>query len=67
MMTTKQARETRRAELVETHNIALSIKRLQEVAGHDAMRWRRSLYHALGMNYIDTRVMEEVRKALGLP
>lgn len=61
------ARKTDRVELVETHNLALSLKRLQQCP-HDEGRWRRALYHAIGMSHSGTReLIEKVRQALGLP
>ena len=47
MKTTKQQRETRLNELVETHNLALSLKRLEEATPFDHGRWERALYHAI--------------------
>lgn len=63
---TKQLRETRKAELVETHNIALSIVRLQG-APYDDGRWRRALYHAIGMAGLNRNEREKLRIALELP
>lgn len=59
-------KETRKVELVETHNIALALDRLR--GGHyDRERWRRALYHALTMTDSGREVCEKVRVALGLP
>lgn len=63
----KQLRETRKAELVETHNIALSLDRLGG-APYDSHRWRRALYHALAMNGAPGHnMLEKIRIALELP
>lgn len=67
MKTTKQQRETRLNELVETHNIALSLGRLTS-GPHDTERWKRALYHALTMDgSASTGALEKIRVALGLP
>jgi hypothetical protein len=62
----KPLRETRKIELVETHNIALSIERLRH-GPYDTERWRRALYHALGIASVGRGVIEKVRQALELP
>jgi hypothetical protein len=65
--TAKQQRETRLTELVETHNIALSINRLGG-APYDDGRWRRALYHALSMSDQAHRdILVKIREALDLP
>ena len=58
---------TDKTELVETHNLSLALKRLQDGGGgYDDGRWRRALYHAVGM--VCTRnVSEKIRIALELP
>jgi hypothetical protein len=63
---TKQRRETRKAELVETHNIALSIERLQG-APYDSGRWKRALYHAVAMSGVGNEYARKIREALELP
>jgi hypothetical protein len=63
----KNRTETRKVELVETHNIALAIDRLREAGAHDSFRWRRALYHALSMTYTDRSTTEKIRIALELP
>ncbi len=64
---TKRLTETRKAELVETHNIALSLDRLSQ-APYDMWRWKRALYHALAMSHVgDRSVLEKIRTALELP
>ena len=61
-------KHTKLAELVETHNISLSLKRLQEVGAYDDDRWKRALYHALCMTYSGSReCRQKIREALGLP
>ena len=61
----KRKVSTDKVELVETHNLALSLKRLQE-SPYDNDRWRRALYHAVGMTC--SRVAaEKIRTALELP
>lgn len=68
MSNTKQARETRLNELVETHNLSLSLKRLEESAPYDQGRWKRALYHALCMNNTGSAdARRKIREALELP
>jgi hypothetical protein len=68
MKTTKQQRETRLNELVETHNIALSLGRLENSAPHDVERWKRALYHALTMQRCgNIEERRKIREALNLP
>jgi hypothetical protein len=67
MKTTKQQRETRLNELVETHNLALSLGRL-ESSPYDLGRWKRALYHAICMQACgDSAMRAKIREALGLP
>lgn len=61
----KNRTETRKAELVETQNIALAITRLQGPP-YDDGRWRRALYHAAGMT-LNRSQCEKLRIALELP
>lgn len=64
----RQHRDTRKIELVETNNIAVSILRIRHAPGYDSSRWKRALYHAMLMSYAGTSLEQElVRKALGLP
>ncbi len=64
----KQLRDTRLNELVETHNLALSLKRLEEASPHDTERWKRALYHAVCMQRVgDFQFRTRLRDALGLP
>lgn len=65
--TTKQQRETRLIELVETHNLALALKRLDD-APYDTHRKRRAQYHALTMSSGFNRdELSKIREALNLP
>lgn len=61
--------KTDKAELVETHNLALSFGRLTNGGGgYDDGRWKRALYHALSMDGCANRnVLEKIRLALELP
>lgn len=65
-MTPKQLRETRLNELVETHNIARSIRRLRG-SPYDEGRWRRALYHAVCMEVNGVEERQKIREALKLP
>lgn len=68
-MTTRQARETRKIELVETANIALCLRRLKDAPGCDDRRWKRALLHAIQMSYAETGWddLTKIREALKLP
>ena len=67
-MTSRQDRETRKVELVETHNIALSLRRIQNAPGYDNRRWKRALIHALGMAYVGSdEERKKIREAVDLP
>ena len=59
---------TDKNELVETHNIALSLSRLTNgQGGYDDGRWKRALYHALAMNgSAGHNTLKAIREALGL-
>lgn len=60
--------KTDRVELVETHNLALSIKHLRSGGGgYDEGRWRRALYHAICMEINEYDVKRQIREALKLP
>ncbi|MDH4172197.1 MAG: hypothetical protein OEW90_01030 [Betaproteobacteria bacterium] len=64
----KQQRQTNMIELAETHNIARSIARIRNQAGsYDNGRWKRALYHALGIAGTATITLSKVREALELP
>ena len=69
MTSAKQDRQTQLIELVETHNIMKSITRIRHSPGYDpdGRRWKRALYHALGMAYLPDSTIEKIRQALGLP
>lgn len=68
MKSTKQVRETRLNELVETHNLALALNRLNDATPYDSGRWRRALYHALCMRGMGSpEVRKKIREALELP
>lgn len=55
-------------ELVETHNIALSLNRLVDGSWNDTIRWRRALYHAISISSArDISVLKRIREALELP
>lgn len=59
---------TDKTELVETHNLVLSLNRLSNTPPYDTGRWKRALYHALLM--ADGPGWEErqkIREALKLP
>ena len=64
----KQERETRQVELVETLNLYRSLARLRAAshASH-SLRWKRALYHAIGMLETDRQTTERIRQALELP
>lgn len=66
-MNTKQLRQTELLELVETHNIARSLKRMRDTGPYDTMRWKRAVYHALGLANISDVTIKKVREALELP
>jgi hypothetical protein len=59
--------KTAKVELVETENIYLSIKRLNECGPHDFLKWRRALYHAACMYGVGNEVQRKLREALELP
>lgn len=59
--------KTRRAELVETHNLYLSLTRLRDSPPYDPDRWKRALHHAAGMAGLSRGEVEKIRLALELP
>jgi hypothetical protein len=67
-VSTKQLRETRKVELVETHNLVLALDRL---AGppYNGVKWRRALYHAIAMSDVScgSAMLTHIRVALELP
>lgn len=68
MKESKQQRETRNVELVETGNLAISLSRIQKLSGdYQGRKWKRALYHAMQMTGMADSTCEAVRKALELP
>ena len=66
-MATKQLRETRKVELVETHNLTLSLDRLRNMP-NSTDAWKRALYHALLMSWGPSwEERRQIREALKLP
>ena len=64
----RRSKATGVVELAETHNIALAIKRIQTQGGpYDGERWKRAVYHALGMCGVGRSTLEKVRQGLELP
>ena len=61
-------KKTTRLELVETHTLALALNRLGAARPYDGRRWRRALYHALGISSVASNTEhEKLRLALELP
>lgn len=69
MNPSKLARVSRNIEMVETHNIALSLVRIQNAPGYQAdEKKKRALYHAICMtNSFTTQERVNLRAALYLP
>lgn len=64
----KLDRDTRLIGLVETNNIARSLKRIKASPnGHERERWKMAIYHAMFLAGCWPSELESVRKALGLP
>lgn len=63
---TKRITNTSLNELVETHNIALSIRRLRG-APYDEGRWKRAVWHAITMEVTSFEDRRAIREALKLP
>lgn len=64
----RRVTKTSKMEMVETHNLAISFRRLTSDGTTDPERWRRALYHALAMDGCAGRnVLEKIRLALELP
>jgi hypothetical protein len=64
----KQLRLTRKIEMVETHNLALSLQRLRDVPGASTETWKRAFYHALLMVWGGTfEERKAIREAMKLP
>lgn len=53
-------------ELVETHNLALALKRLRNGGnGYDEGRWRRAMMHAVMMEFGHaSTITSKIRQAL---
>lgn len=61
-------RSSKQVEVVETHNLLLSLNRIHNARGFGGSRWKRALYHALGMfGQIGFTELQEIRKILRLP
>ena len=61
-------RSTEQQELVDTHEIAKALKRLDGRSPcYDSQRWRRSLYHAILIAGVGNHYAGKVREALELP
>lgn len=62
-------RNTKQIELVETHNLAVSLNRIRlQSRGGDVRRWKRALYHAVAIT--DALSFDELaafRNVLKLP
>lgn len=69
MSYTKQQRETRQIEMVETHNIALSLVRMGNALGYGVNdRRKRAIYHAVCMtDSFNNEERKNLRIALNLP
>lgn len=68
MKITKQQKETRQIELVETYNLCLSLRRIEHAPLFTANCWKRALYHALSMSGVsNSEEIQKIRVALGLP
>lgn len=66
-MRVRRHRVTDQIEMVETHNLALSLRRLKDIGPYDQDKWKRALYHAIVMTYTPRLVSEKIRIALELP
>ena len=65
-MKTNRLGKTELIELVETHNLLLSFKRLQ--ADRWGMKgWRQALCHALALAGVGNDLQKRIREALELP
>lgn len=64
-----QRKHTDKVELVETHNLALSLRRLSNIPGqYNDEAARRALYHAICMVHcFATNQRAVIRQALELP
>lgn len=67
-MKTRQQSKTDAIELVETHVLSQSLKRLYDGrGGYDSNKWKRALYHALAIAGNSHEQMRKIREALELP
>lgn len=63
------SKSTEKIEIVEAHNLSLSLRRLRNAPGYSVYgKWQSALYHAL----VQTSGLSEpklttIRQALGLP
>ena len=63
----KRLARTDQIEMVETHNLAISLKRCTD-GPYDTDKWKRAFYHALAMSGVSNRgEIERIRIALQLP
>jgi hypothetical protein len=64
----KQAKETRHIQLVETNNIARALKRIKASPhGSDRDTWKMAIYHAMFLAGCWHSELQKVRQALELP
>lgn len=65
------SKSTEQVEMVETYNLYLSLKRLDDGKhnGYNTVRWRRALWHAVEMAGCanDNEMRTKLREALKLP
>lgn len=55
-------------EMVETHALSLSLKRLMDgKPNYDDQRWKRALYHAVAMAGVGKYYSGKIREALEMP
>lgn len=66
LIESKQAKETRLIELVETNNIARSLNRIKRISG-DREKWKMAIYHAMFISGCWKSELERVRQAFELP
>lgn len=63
-----QLTKTENMELIETHNLTISLKRLAQVSGRGELPMKRALYHAIGMAYaLSHNQRAKIREVLELP
>lgn len=67
MKMTRQEREIHQVELVETYNIANSLRRINDQPNWNHKKWKRALYHALSMSEVcDGPKLTAIRTAMEL-